>query len=97
MLPQLARLHATILVSLLATLPAAATAISLNVTALGAKKGCSTLECWQLDTPVELSDEPGTAGSAVAFLGGAANVTYSVLPAGFNGGLHTAPHNQYVE
>lgn len=71
-------------------------ALKLNITAISARNGCSTLECWQLDAPFDLSDEPGTAGSAVTRLGNAANVSYSVVPPHFDGGLHAAPHNQYV-
>lgn len=71
-------------------------ALNLNVTAIVADHGYSTLECWQLDAPFDISDEPGTAGSAVTQLGDTSNVSYSVLPPHYDGGVHTAPHNQYV-
>lgn len=77
------------------SIPAAAP-LKLNVTAIGAQDGHSTLECWQLDSPFDVSDQPGTAGSAATSLGSAANISYSVLPASFDGGLHNAPYNQYV-
>ena len=78
---------------LLTNIPLVAS-IQFNVTAIGAKNGHSTLECWQLDTPVSISTAPGTAGSAVAFLGGTANASYTVLPPNFDGGIHNAPLNQ---
>ncbi|KAI1432029.1 hypothetical protein GGR50DRAFT_633769 [Xylaria sp. CBS 124048] len=70
--------------------------LKLNVTAIGARHGSSTLECWQLDNPFVVSDEPGTAGSAQVTLGEVANISYSLLPAKFDGGVHNAPHNQWV-
>lgn len=95
--------------------------LSLNISALSASDGESTLECWQMDTPFSISTEAGTAGSASLALGNLyvhafppppttrcavsrthlltlarANLTYSVLPASFDGGLHYAPRPQYV-
>ena len=72
----------------------AAAALSLNVTAIGASNGASTLECWQMDTALSVSTTAGTAGSAEALLSDASNITYTVLPAAFDGGLHNAPCNQ---
>lgn len=72
----------------------AAEAPKLNVTAIGASGGKSTLECWQLDAPFAVSDTPGTRGSAAATLGNVSNLGMTVLPAGFDGGLHNAPANQ---
>jgi len=66
----------------------------LNVTAIGASGGKSTLECWQLDAPFAVSDTPGTRGSAAAKLGNVSSLGLTVLPAGFDGGLHNAPANQ---
>lgn len=68
--------------------------LNLNVTALGAANGASTLECWQLESPFSISAQPGTAGSASFELGDVANFTYAVIPAGYDGGLHNAPYNQ---
>ncbi|KAI1825886.1 hypothetical protein F4861DRAFT_500230 [Xylaria intraflava] len=82
--------------SLLAWQPWEAASMKLNVTAIGAQYGSSTLECWQMDAPFVVSSEPGTAGSAQAPLGNVANISYSILPANFDGGVHNAPHAQYV-
>ncbi|KAK8851053.1 hypothetical protein PGQ11_013532 [Apiospora arundinis] len=75
--------------------PAEATP-KLNITAIGASGDKSTLECWQLDAPFAVSDTPGTRGSAVAKMGNVSNMAFTVLPAHFDGGLHTAPANQWV-
>ncbi|KAI2639245.1 hypothetical protein GGS21DRAFT_506685 [Xylaria nigripes] len=71
-------------------------AMKLNVTAVSARYGASTLECWQMDSPFVVSDQPGTVGSAQVQLGNLANMSYSVLPGSFDGGIHNAPHNQWV-
>ncbi|KAJ0114096.1 hypothetical protein J7T55_007930 [Diaporthe amygdali] len=71
-------------------------ALSLNITAVGATNNVSTLECWQMDTPFASSTIPGITGSATAVIGTAANISYTVLPAAFDGGLHNAPFNQWV-
>lgn len=77
-----------------ATLYAVAAALNLNITAIGARDGHSTLECWQLEIPFVESSVPGTAGSANAFLSDAANISYTIIPSNFDGGLHNAPRNQ---
>lgn len=69
-------------------------ALSLNITAIGAANNASTLECWQMDNPFESAAIPGITGSATAVIGNAANISYTVLPAAFDGGLHNAPLNQ---
>lgn len=63
----------------------------LNLTAISAANGDSTLECWQLSDPFIVSNDAGTIGSAIKQLGNVANVTYTILPAKFNGGAHRAP------
>ena len=63
----------------------------LNLTAISAANGESTLECWQLSAPITVSDTPGTIGTAIQQLGSATNVSYTILPARFNGGTHRAP------
>lgn len=78
-----------------AALPTAA-GLRLNVTALGAANGASTLACWQMDTPFSVATAAGIAGSATLRLGSVADLVYTVIPAGFDGGLHNAPYNQYV-
>lgn len=65
-----------------------------NVTTTAAKNGKSIIQCWQLLDPITVSNQPGTQGSSAAFLGDTANLTYSVIPAGTNGGAHTAPAPQ---
>lgn len=67
----------------------------LNITVTGAASGKSVIQCWQLSTPLITSTEPGTQGSMVAQLGDLANATYSIIPAGTNGGAHYAPYPQY--
>lgn len=80
-------------IALVQFIPAVAS-LGFNVTAIGASHGRSTLECWQMDSPFDVSHDEGTAGSAVVALGNTANMSYSVIPPHFDGGLHTAPHNQ---
>ena len=63
----------------------------LHLTAISAANGASTLECWQLTAPFAVSSTPGQAGSAVLSLGNTSSASYTVLPAGFDGGLHHAP------
>ena len=63
----------------------------INLTTTAAENGMSVLQCWQLDAPFVTSTENGTAGSMVAQLGNLANASYSIIPAGSNGGNHVAP------
>jgi hypothetical protein len=67
----------------------------LNITALSAQNGVSVLECWQLSPGFTTSSQSGTAGASILQLGNVANMSYSVLPPGFNAGLHNAPTEQY--
>jgi hypothetical protein len=46
-----------------------ATTPKLNLTALGADKGESTIECWQLDAPFTTSAGAGTAGALALNMG----------------------------
>lgn len=87
-------MHTVRLVSLLLMAASVATGLNLNVTALGAANGASTLECWQTNASFSISTEAGTAGSASMSLGDVANLSYAVIPAGYDGGLHNAPYNQ---
>ncbi|KAJ2998465.1 hypothetical protein NUW58_g300 [Xylaria curta] len=73
-----------------------ATSLKLNVTAISARAGSSTLECWQMDQPFNTSSQPGTAGTAQAPLGSVSSLAYSILPSNFDGGIHNAPQNQWV-
>lgn len=73
-----------------------ATLMRLNVTAISAHQGSSTLECWQLDQPFITSSGDGSLGRTDTKLGGVSNVTYSVFPSKFDLGTHNAPYHQYV-
>ncbi|MCJ1263281.1 hypothetical protein MMC22_003151 [Lobaria immixta] len=68
----------------------------LNLTAISATNGESTLECWQLSDQFTMSSQAGTAGTAIKQLGNVTNATYTILPAKFDGGAHRAPAVQYV-
>ncbi|KAL8723925.1 MAG: hypothetical protein Q9181_007078 [Wetmoreana brouardii] len=68
----------------------------LNITAISAEDGASTIECWQLNAPFRASNEAGVSGVSFAQLGKAGNASYAVIPPEFNGGLHNAPAVQYV-
>ena len=68
-----------------------ATPSRLNLTAISAKNGASTLECWQLTSPLTTSTQAGTSGAAFTQLGPTGNTSYAIIPAKFNGGLHNAP------
>jgi hypothetical protein len=87
-------MHANSTSVLLPFLMAAVVALNFNVTALSASAGSSTIECWQTDIPFALSTQPGTAGSGTVFLSDAANVSYTIIPSAFDGGLHNAPFHQ---
>ncbi|KAI1503942.1 hypothetical protein F5X99DRAFT_373939 [Biscogniauxia marginata] len=73
-----------------------AASLKLNVTAVGARDGSSTLECWQMDEPFNPSAGPGKAGSPQVMLGDVTTLSYTIVPADFDGGLHNAPRNQWV-
>ncbi|KAK8123419.1 hypothetical protein PG999_003337 [Apiospora kogelbergensis] len=80
---------------LMATLPIAVHALSLNITAITANgAGSSIFECWSLDAPLVTSTQPGLVGAASSFLGDVANMTYSVTPVSFHNENHNAPYNQ---
>ncbi|KAM5439821.1 hypothetical protein MferCBS31731_004231 [Microsporum ferrugineum] len=81
----------------LAEIPPPKAPMTLNITALTAEKGQSTLECWSLERTFDVSDEPGTKGAAILPLDGLmGDAKYSVLPPKFDGGLHNAPTVQWV-
>jgi hypothetical protein len=70
---------------------------ALDVTAIVTdSNNNSALECWQLKTPFGTSTSAGTSGASTLQLGNLANATYTVLPPVFAGGVHNAPHPQYV-
>ncbi|KAI0477557.1 hypothetical protein GGR56DRAFT_692223 [Xylariaceae sp. FL0804] len=73
-----------------------AASLKLNVTAIGARDGSSTLECWQMDQAFSISAQPGTSGTAQTTLGSVDTLSYTVIPPNFDGGVHNAPQNQWV-
>lgn len=68
---------------------------SLNLTAITASNGSSIFECWQIAS-FAASAQAGTSGALNLFLSDAANISYTIIPARFDGGLHRAPAAQYV-
>ena len=62
----------------------------LNLTAIAASNGESSLECWQVG-PIVKSAVPGTSGASSLLFGETTNASYTIIPARFDGGLHTAP------
>ena len=66
----------------------------LNVTAIGAQHGTSTLECWEVDSPLYESGDPTTAGTSVFHLGNVSTLSWSVAPPGEYVGPHNAPSHQ---
>ena len=71
-----------------------AMATKLNVTAIVPCENVSHFECWELDNPFTSSNQPGLVNSKTTFLGDLENMTYNVVPAGFDSGFHPAPANQ---
>ncbi|ORY66521.1 uncharacterized protein BCR38DRAFT_299111, partial [Pseudomassariella vexata] len=68
----------------------------LNITALSAHNSVSVLECWQLSSPFVTSDEPGRVGTQSMSLAQLGNATYDIIPARYDGGLHSEPRKQFV-
>lgn len=68
----------------------------LNITAIWGENGVSVLQCWQILPGFNTSSQAGTAGASILQLGAVANMSYSVLPPGFNASFHRAPTEQYV-
>lgn len=66
----------------------------LNVTVVGAAHGQSRFECWELAAPFVSSTQPGVVGSHTTSLGDVTNITYNLLPAGYDSPAHTAPFYQ---
>lgn len=80
----------------MATQPSHSKPPYLNVTAISAKNGASTIECWRLAAPFRASSEAGVSGASLAQLGKAGNTSYTLIPPKFDGGLHNAPTIQSV-
>ncbi|KAI0338965.1 hypothetical protein BDW22DRAFT_1362300 [Trametopsis cervina] len=68
----------------------------LQATSIVTKNGNSAFECWRLSNPFVTSTAAGTSGASSLFIDNLANVTYTVLPERFEGGVHNAPHPQLV-
>ena len=65
-----------------------------NVTTTAAENGNSVVECWQFEDPFTTSTQPGVQGTSSTRLGNLLSGTYSIVPAGTNGGPHNAPAPQ---
>lgn len=84
----------TILPALIWLVAGVVAQLRLNVTAISAENGSSTLECWEVESPFYISDDPATTGAMVAHLGNVSALSWSVSPPGQYIGLHNAPRNQ---
>ncbi|KAF1813266.1 hypothetical protein P152DRAFT_457633 [Eremomyces bilateralis CBS 781.70] len=78
--------------------PSGANETRLQLTALvSTAQDTSAIECWELNTPFTVSEDAGISGAmALPFEAVREGGTYTVLPARFYGGLHTAPREQLV-
>jgi hypothetical protein len=65
-----------------------------NVTAIGAEHGLSTLECWEVDAPFDVSGDRATTGSSIAQLGEVASMSLGYALPGDEPEPHNAPVNQ---
>ena len=54
----------------------------------------SALECWELTSPLKVSDTAGTSGAASYDFANVDGAEYTVIPPRFNGGTHNAPAPQ---
>ena len=68
--------------------------LQLNVTAIGAQNGVSTLECWEVDSPFYASGDPVVAGARTTQHRDLPSFSWSVSPPGQYVGPHNAPYNQ---
>lgn len=85
------KFNITFSISILAALIGASKSLQLNVTAISARDGSSTFECWQVGHPFTRLGAPGRVD---AMLGGVSTVSYGVRPANHDAGVHNAPGNQ---
>ncbi|KAI0031127.1 hypothetical protein K488DRAFT_87129 [Vararia minispora EC-137] len=69
---------------------------TLNVTTLATIAGKSVFQCWALASGFTKSSQQGTVGAEILQLGNLSNASYSILPARFDAGQHTAPNVQWV-
>ncbi|KAI1747997.1 hypothetical protein F4782DRAFT_518764 [Xylaria castorea] len=70
--------------------------LGLNVTVISSQNDLARFECWQMSSPLVQSTQFGIIGTATTFLGDVTNITYNVIPSGFDSGIHNAPSNQWV-
>ena len=82
-------------IHVLLTIAQADNATYLTATAIVTKNNYSAFECWQLTEPFKRSSTPGVSGTQVATIGNYTNFGYTILPARYDGGIHTAPVPQY--
>ncbi|KAI4169086.1 MAG: hypothetical protein LQ343_005949 [Gyalolechia ehrenbergii] len=68
----------------------------LDITAISARNGISSIERWRLASPFTTSTEAGMSAASLASLGNTDHASYVVIPPHFDGGLHHAPTVQYV-
>jgi hypothetical protein len=54
------------------------------------------IQCWNLTVPFTRSSTPGVSGTQALTIPHTANLTYSILPPRYDGGLHNAPVPQIV-
>ena len=73
---------------------ATSTELRLNITAVGAQDGLSTLECWEVESPFDTPDNQASTGTQVINLGNVSALSWSVSPPGQYDGPHNAPCNQ---
>ena len=72
-------------------------ALNWRLTAISANaRRESTLECWELCTPISISSTPGITGAALQALGPITSASAATLPPHFDAGLHNAPAFQSV-
>lgn len=69
-------------------------ATKMDVTVVGTANGHARFECWELAAPFVSSAQSGVVGTQTANLGDVTNITYNVIPAGFDSGIHNAPYYQ---
>lgn len=68
--------------------------LRFNVTAVGAQHGKSTIECWEVKTSFDISEDTATRGSSVAQLGDVSSISLSYAWPGDEPEAHNAPANQ---
>lgn len=67
-------------------------ALNWRLTAISANaRRESILECWELCTPISISQTPGISGAALQALGPITSASAATLPPYFDAGLHKAP------